>query len=240
MRSMRRWIPAPCERGTNPMKRRSAVKYSNPLSRIPHPVPCRLPAGNRHLRSGFSLIEVVTVISILTVMLTLTGITFHLLLKTDKVVAQSFITERGISRLSVQFRDDVHQAENGIVKNDPNTGTSDLVLENANGTRIHYSATPSGLSRLLVERDQVVSREDFRLPECQVSMSTGEGPQQSLRILRIERPGAVIVNKSNSIPVPRRSLRIEANLNRFSTTQTPSAPAGIESPSTADTTETQQ
>ena len=68
----------------------------------------------RRKRSGVSLIELLASIAMLTTLLVLTGTTFHLLFRADKSVSQSFVTERSISRLAVQFRDDVHQSESGI------------------------------------------------------------------------------------------------------------------------------
>ena len=63
----------------------------------------RVPIDIQH-RRGVSLIEMVVVISMMTVVIGLVGMTFHLLLRSEKLVSQSFVTERTISRLAVQFR----------------------------------------------------------------------------------------------------------------------------------------
>jgi prepilin-type N-terminal cleavage/methylation domain-containing protein len=190
-------------------------------------------------RSGFTLIEMMVVISILTVMMSLVGMTFHLLLRTEKLVSQSFVTERAISRLAVQFRDDVHQAETGLLTSDANPGKYELALGDSRGIRVRYAATEKGLVRLSVDRDQVVSREDYRLPECQISISTGQGDEASLRTLIIERPGATIVQYEQR-PRPLRSLRIEAHLHRQALTEVNSTPPDNGDGTKTDPTEEQK
>jgi prepilin-type N-terminal cleavage/methylation domain-containing protein len=165
-------------------------------------------------RLGFSLIEMMVVISILTVMISLVGTTFHLLLRTEKLVSQSFVTERSISSLAVQFRNDVHQAETGVVTGDASTGHYLLVLGDSVSPRVRYEISPASLVRFLVDGDQVVSREDYRLPECRVSIEGVSELNPLLRSLMIQRPGATIVQKEQ-MPRPLRSLRIDAFLHRF-------------------------
>lgn len=188
-------------------------------------------------RSGVSLIEVLVVITILTLMITLTGTTFHLLLRTEKLVSQSFVTERSISQLAVQFRNDVHLFESGAVVSDTEAGASELVLGDANGAKIRYAASRAGLIRVQIDGERVVAREDYRLPECRVTLLSGPEADGSLLILVIERPGAMIVQKEHQ-PRPLRALRIEARLNRLSGNRSAGSETGARAKS--DSTESQQ
>ncbi|MEI8017920.1 MAG: prepilin-type N-terminal cleavage/methylation domain-containing protein, partial [Schlesneria sp.] len=117
-------------------------------------------------RRGVSLIEMVVVISMLTVVIGLVGMTFHLLLRSEKLVTQSFVTERTISRLAIQFRDDVHQSETGVLTGGTENDKPTLTLGNTSGSQIRYLVTADGLVRLLETHDRVTARDDFRLPDC--------------------------------------------------------------------------
>ena len=163
-------------------------------------------------RSGFTLVELMVVISMVAVLISLAGMTFHLLLRSEKQVSQSFVTERAISQLAVLFRTDCHQAESSVLTSDRETGVNELALSDAKGLRVRYIASATGLIRLGIDGDQVVSREDFRLPECRVSFSSGRGSDDTFQTLLIERPGASIVRKEQA-PLTLRSLRIESHLH---------------------------
>ena len=164
-------------------------------------------------RQGFTLIELVVVIVMLTVMLSLTGTTFYLLLRAEKGVSQSFVTERTISKLAIQFREDVHQAAISDWSGEEAAMTQTLTLKNDRGNTILYKVTPNGLSRNHFEHDVILGREDFLLPECEILFEPNKGGLGSLRSLVIQRPGAIVI-KNQQIPPPLRSLRIEAHLNR--------------------------
>ena len=172
----------------------------------------RFPVGD-HTRRGVSLIEMVVVISMMTVVIGLVGMTFHLLLRSEKLVSQSFITERTISRLAIQFRDDVHQSEAGVLTGGSESDRPELALGNASRFQIRYVVTADGLVRQLVADDQVEARDDFRLPDCHISIFAGSDSESSLRRLVIERPGAVLVNKHQE-SIPLRALKIDAHLKR--------------------------
>ena len=193
----------------------------------------------KNIRRGFTLIELVVVMSMMMVILSLAGMTFHLLLRTEKVVSQSFVTERAISRLSVQFRDDVHRSERGELTGDIGNEKRELTLGDASGIRIRYAVTADGIARLLVDRDAVVARDDFRLPECHVSIAAEDIANLSLRTLVIERPGAMIVQKQQA-PPPLRPLRIEAHLNRQGLRSSASARSDNETTTPLNTSEEQK
>ncbi len=167
------------------------------------------------LRRGVSLIELLIVISIMGTVFILSGVTFHLLLRSEKVVAQSFVTERSISRLAVQFREDVHRSKSGTVVAST-TGTAfEMILADANRFCARYVITKDGLARLLVEQDLVTAREDFRLPDCRVEFGSGTEADPFVKTLVIARPSAA-PSRNSEVPRPFRPLEIQAHLNRFS------------------------
>ena len=189
-------------------------------------------------RRGFTLIELIVVIVMLTTMLTLAGTTFYLLLRSEKGVAQSFVTERTISKLAIQFRDDVHQAAISESSVDEAAMMQTLTLKHDRGNIIVYQVTPKGLSRIHFEQDVNMGREDFLLPECEILFETDKAGLGSLRSLVIQRPGAIVI-KNQQLPQPLRSLRIEAHFNRLGSLREQSVPAKDAVPTTkpADTEE---
>ena len=185
-----------------------------------------------HIRRGVSLIEMVVVISMLTVVIGLVGMTFHLFLRSEKLVTQSFVTERTISRLAIQFRDDVHQSEIGALSSGSESDKPVLTLANSSGTQIRYQVIADGLARVLVSNDQVTARDDFRMPDCHISLFAGSDDESTLRRLVIERPGAVLV-KQHQEAVPLRALKIDAHLKRKD--RLASATTNIQNKSTTET-----
>ncbi len=186
----------------------------------------------KHTRRGVSLIEMVVVISMLTVVIGLVGMTFHLLMRSEKLVSQSFVTERTISRLAIQFRDDVHQSETGVLSNGSESDEPALTLATGSGIQIRYLINSDRLARLVVTHDQITARDDFRLPDCQISVSSGEDRESSLRRLEIKRPGAVLV-KNHQEAAPLKALKIDAHLKRND--RQASATTDISSKSTTET-----
>jgi prepilin-type N-terminal cleavage/methylation domain-containing protein len=164
-------------------------------------------------RRGVSLIEMVVVISMLTIVIGLVGMTFHLLLRSERLVSQSFITERTISRLAIQFRDDVHQSDTGVLSSGSESEKPVLTLGNESGIQIRYLVIAEGLVRLLVANDRVTARDDFRLPDCRLSLFSGSDGESSLQRLVIERPGAALV-KTHQESAPLRAMKIDAHLNQ--------------------------
>ena len=194
--------------------------------------------GRVAYRQGFTLIELVVVIVMLTVMLSLAGTTFYLLLRAEKGVSQSFVTERTISKLAIQFRDDVHQAGISEWSGDQAAMTQTLTLKNDRGNTIVYKVTPNVLSRIHFEHDVILGREDFLLPECEILFEKDNGGVGSLRSLVIQRPGAMVI-KNQQLPQPLRPLRIEAHLNHLGSLREQTVPpkGAVSATKPADTVE---
>jgi len=164
-------------------------------------------------RRGYTLVEIVVVISMLTMIISLAGMTFHLLLRADKSVLQAFVTERTISRLAILFREDVHRADAGVIEAEAEQTPQRLSLESPGRDPVRYAVTEEGIVRLTLEHGSVVARDDFVLPECEVFLTAGDADAVALRTLVIERPAASLVGKRQD-QAPRRQLKIEAYLHR--------------------------
>lgn len=162
---------------------------------------------------GASLIEVVVAIAMIGVILSLTGITIHRLLRVEQVVTQSFVTDRSISRLAIQFRDDVHRSQSATPVESTRDAKSELSLESDTGDRIRYAITERGIARLAEDRTGGRAREDYRLPDCRVSFQHANDSEPRLRSIIIERPSAIATNEPTALR-PLRALKIQAYLHQ--------------------------
>lgn len=169
-------------------------------------------------RCGYTLIEMVVVISMLTTLFGIMGVTFNLLLRMDKAVLQGFVTERTISRLAILFRDDIHQATEGIVVEETELTLQPRSMGRDAGVSVRYVVTDQGVTRLTRDQGAVVARDDFVLPDCEITFVSGEGDEAQRRVLSIRRPAASPLGKRHEY-APLRQLNIEAYLSKPSPAQ---------------------
>ena len=166
-------------------------------------------------RQGFTLIELVIVMSMFATATTLTGMTFFLLMKSEKLVSQSFIMERTIARLAERFREDVHRSQKADlnVVDETSDSPNQMTFVDSEGLRIRYRTTKGGIARLTLNDETIFARDDFHLPDCHSSLAKGTESDLLLCRLIIERPGVTITRNAQA-PHPLRSLDIRAHLNR--------------------------
>lgn len=158
---------------------------------------------------GFTLVEMIVVIAILSGFFILIGTLFALLMRSEKTVMQSLLLERTIARLSEQFRKDVHFTS---LPNDPEPTTeelSEIVLAGVGNESVRYRVSKNGIERQLINQDSVTARDSFVMPDCQAHFRRGNGPEASTFSIHIRRPGALL-QRTPHAPVPRRELEIQA------------------------------
>ncbi len=107
-------------------------------------------------RSGFSLVELLAVISIATVLLSLLGSVLHKTLQQQHASVRSLTFQRTASRLSHAFRRDVHAAH------DVSLDDTTLTLNSPNGT-IVYRTEGSTVARKATN-DMTTHHDEFDLP----------------------------------------------------------------------------
>ena len=172
--------------------------------------------SKRHrCRNAFTLIEMIVIITMLTSLIALTGTTFSLLMRSEKLVTQSLITERITARLAEHFRNDVHESKIGTLVESTTTTGQELLLGDDGGTRIRYLITKEGIARFTVHQGKIVARDDFRLPDCHSTFAKGPESDSLLRSLTIKRSGPIMTRHAHA-PKTLRALEIEAFLDRRS------------------------
>lgn len=172
-------------------------------------------------RRGASLIELMVVISMLTVVLGMVGVLFHRLFQAELIAAKTTVTEVTTMRLADQFRRDIHEAS--TVKRSGETAAT-LELNGRDDTMtVLYTAALNKVQREVKQQQTVVARETYRLPGCRVTFpepeaataTNGDGPSQrpALVTLYLERPHAT-VSASIQAKLPLRGIVIDAELGR--------------------------
>lgn len=162
-----------------------------PDPNVPAAAPWECSGGFRqlfHVRSGYSLIELLIVISGSAVLMSLVGVWTFKLLQFSVDVRQRHSDSVSMNRLAIDFRRDVRWADQVKIGND-----SQLDLHGGDGNLISYRLLnhPLGCSIEVQQQkgDQVLRRDEYRLSEkCLVSWDLSELPDwTSLVIYR--RPG---------------------------------------------------
>ena len=161
---------------------------------------------------GFTLIEMVVVISMMSILFLFFGTTMQMLFRSEKVVSQSLVTEHAISRLSNFFREDLHRSTKATEVAGADGGMTQLQLNTSTGQQIRYQMEKGLVRRAIAENGKTVMQDDFRLPDCRIQLLHQSHDKVDSYSLVIERPRTA-VQRNPQAPSPLRKLEIEAVLN---------------------------
>lgn len=169
-------------------------------------------------RRGFTLVELLIVLSVAAAMLLVATSVLYLLKQAQVNTRQRLAVQRSVTRLARQFREDVHRA--GAMErlpdtpNSPNVVIWSLAME-AGGT-VNYEIGAGSLRRVQTEKASKL-HEDFRLPP---------GTEASMVGPAAETPWATFrLNVTDPTVAKMRPVQVEAvlGLNRPHTTQSEEA-----------------
>jgi len=169
------------------------------------------------LRRGFTLIELMVVIAIISVIFSLVGAVFQRLFLSEQSAMRAALVEQTVSRLADQFRRDIHAATFAEIDTQREGATGSLGLFEANRDQpaIVYVVLTDEVIREQRAADATVShREVFRLPECRISFATQVAEAEvSFISLSIARQHSTITPQPQATR-PYRTLAVEAALGR--------------------------
>ena len=168
-------------------------------------------------QKGFTLIELMVVIAIISVIFSLVGAVFQRLFLSEQSAMRAALVEQTVSRLADQFRRDIHAATFAEIDTQREGATGSLGLFEANRDQpaIVYVVLTDEVIREQRAADATVShREVFRLPECRISFATQvtEAEVSFIR-LAIARQHSTITPQPQATR-PYRTLAVEAALGR--------------------------
>lgn len=127
-------------------------------------------------RNGYSLIEMLAVISVLSVMVALATVTIALLIRSERAGGESVVAAQAAHRLARQFRDDVHAAHDATISFKA-PGQPALSLETRGRPTVTWSRVPAGLRRTV--NTKPVQIETYRVPVSDVSFALSPNPDAS-------------------------------------------------------------
>lgn len=168
-------------------------------------------------QKGFTLIELMVVIAIISVIFSLVGAVFQRLFLSEQSAMRAALVEQTVSRLADQFRRDIHAATFAEIDTQREGATGSLGLFEANRDQpaIVYVVLTDEVIREQRAADATVShREVFRLPECRISFATQVAEAEvSFISLSIARQHSTITPQPQATR-PYRTLAVEAALGR--------------------------
>ena len=163
-------------------------------------------------RNAFTLVELMVVVSMLGALMILIGAVFSLLMRSEKTAMQSVLMERTISRLSEQFRKDVHETTSFVCGPGNGGEFAELSLTRGANGAIRYRVGKNGIERQLISQNSVTARDTFVLADCQSHFEQGNGTGATMLSIVVLRPGALL-QRTPHAPIPRRRMEIQAHIN---------------------------
>lgn len=121
-------------------------------------------------KGGFTLVEMLLVISLSSIVVCTVGVVFNGLRSAQRALGEHQTAIDNIARLAEQFRTDVHSAASAEIKPAAESGDNEsphnmLKLSQPNEKDIEYAADGSCVTRVVRSGDQVIQRESYALPE---------------------------------------------------------------------------
>ncbi|MFV1968437.1 MAG: type II secretion system protein J [Pirellulaceae bacterium] len=134
-------------------------------------------------RPGYTLVEMMVVMSIVSLLLSSVGVALHSLFRVDQHLRQGVVQAMLLTRVSLTLRGDAHEADSATTD-----GPSRVVLAYADDRTVAYAydAEKARLVRLVRQGDKIQHREVYRLPkDAAVSWRTEKVEAKTLVILEV-------------------------------------------------------
>ncbi len=155
---------------------------------------------------GFTLIEMVVVITVGSAVMGMAATTLALLMRAEGEGAESASVSVATSRLARSFRDDVRDAEGAVVD-----APRKIRLTQDDARSIQYEADHALLRRTVRQGDSVTHRDEFHLLHGEVRFEVTHDGKVAV-LMHTNRSDSTTDDSNEARPV--RSLRIEAVLGR--------------------------
>ena len=152
-----------------------------------------------HIRRGTSLVEMVTAMSIASVMLLVAFRVLHTVLKAERTTSRAIWSSHSVNRLSRVFRSDVHAAGTIEISSPADDQPESLTLMMRDGGTIRYEVEQRGISRVAVQADKSEQRDRFRFPESTTCrFERRSAPDRVRLLLAVPRNPIELLKSSDS------------------------------------------
>lgn len=155
-------------------------------------------------RSAVSLVEMQVVITLMAVLVGLTGVCLHSMVRAQDRLRNSAQRRASLDRFSLQLRTDAHAAV--AARLDADQATRTLVFTAADGSEIVYRAEASEVSRMVRHGETVRHRDTYQLPG--VASVEWELSEEAQLVVVLDSVPAQGVGKYATAP----PMRIEASV----------------------------
>jgi len=164
---------------------------------------------------GTSLIEMLLVMSLMSVIFTVGITTLAFLMRVEMKGTARIQDTLNLQKLSHQFREDVGVAQNAVILPQGNSTSSKLKLESENGTSIIYSGSNEGNSILWEKKhsDKTIARNEFRVPQDVLQFEI-EKINQRLLVSMLFRLLPEETHENQTVTKPSKSFKVVSLLNQ--------------------------
>lgn len=114
-------------------------------------------------RPGYTLIEMLAVISLIGLALGTVALTLHALRSAERRISEDILYGEAAARLTSRLRSDAHLALSASLPEEAQ-GSRTLQLSAADGVIIEYSLSDRGVDRRVRQQENVQHRETFVIP----------------------------------------------------------------------------
>lgn len=185
----------------------------------------RPPTGSNPLRAGYSLIELSVVIAILSGMLVSIGGMLMHLQRVDLAQRREFDLQRTLSRLEVQFRQDIRSATTAELAADQ----SQLSATSVDGQTIVYRIVEQQLERQVLRNGDSVHHDAYLLPGCRIDITAPEQTESQRTWQLTVHRSSQLLQVTPGVSAPPITFPFRATLS-----QTLASPAAAESESESE------
>jgi hypothetical protein len=168
-------------------------------------------------RRGTSLVAMLGLMSSCTIILSLSAVLLHRVMRVQIDSRAVVDAERNSSRLGQLFRQDVHQATSALLNDSKLKKNVFLQLQLPEDTSIEYSRLEGAILRNISHAGKVTSRDEFKFePLCKVNIIEQALPKRIVLTIANPLPEAAADKREElkvlkCVPV---SLQVEASLSR--------------------------
>ena len=145
-------------------------------------------AGPRHRHLGYSLIEVLVAVGIVSMVMTAAAVALQTMYRVDRQMKDNMAYEQVSPRMSLQLRSDVHSANDVTMLEGPNETDGLSLLLATTGETIEYRSEVGRIVRTRRREEKVLGREVYYLGKTATfrwTKTSLPSPQVELEIVRV-------------------------------------------------------